>query len=103
MAKEKICLIINPISGTDSKKNIPEEVAAAFDQRKNDLFIRITGYPDHATEIARKAAKKNYKYVLVAGGDGTVNEVAKSLVHTNTTLGTPIRFGERIGQGISIP
>ena len=87
MPKEKICLIINPVSGTESKKNIPEEVAKAFDQRKYDLFIRLTGYPDHATEIAKEAAKDNYKYVLVAGGDGTVNEVAKSLVHTNTTLG----------------
>lgn len=104
MAKEKICLIINPISGTDSKKNIPEEVAAAFDQRKYDLFIRITGYPDHATEIARKAAKKNYKYVLVAGGDGTVNEVAKSLVHTNTTLGIiPSGSGNGLARELGIP
>lgn len=104
MKKEKICLIINPISGTESKKNIPEEVAAAFDQRKYDLFIRITGYPDHATEIARKAAKKNYKYVLVAGGDGTVNEVAKTLVHTNTTLGIiPTGSGNGLARELGIP
>lgn len=104
MAKEKICLIINPISGTESKKNIPEEVAAAFDQRKFDIFIRITGYPDHATEIAREAAKENYKYVLVAGGDGTVNEVAKSLVHTDTTLGIiPSGSGNGLARELGIP
>ena len=104
MAKEKVCLIINPVSGTESKKNIPEEVAAAFDQRQYDIIIRITGYPDHATEIARKAAKKNYKYVLVAGGDGTVNEVAKVLVHTNTTLGIiPSGSGNGLARELGIP
>ena len=104
MAKEKVCLIINPISGTESKKNIPEEVAAAFDQRKYDIIIRITGYPDHATEIARKAAKKNYTYVIVAGGDGTVNEVAKALVHTNTTLGIiPTGSGNGLARELGIP
>lgn len=104
MPKEKICLIINPVSGTESKKNIPEEVAKAFDQRKYDLFIRLTGYPDHATEIAKEAAKDNYKYVLVAGGDGTVNEVAKSLVHTNTTLGIiPSGSGNGLARELGIP
>lgn len=104
MAKEKICLIINPVSGTESKKYIPEEVAAAFDQRKYDLIIRITGYPDHATEIAKKAAKKKYKYVLVAGGDGTVNEVARALVHTETTLGIiPSGSGNGLARELGIP
>lgn len=104
MSREKICLIINPISGNDSKRNIPEEVAAAFDQHHYDIFIRVTGYPEHATEIAREAAEKNYKYVLVAGGDGTVNEVAKPLVHTDTTLGIiPSGSGNGLARELGIP
>ena len=104
MPKEKICLIINPISGTESKKNIPEEVAAAFDQRKYDIFIRITGYPDHATEIALEAAEKKYKNVLVAGGDGTVNEVAKALIHSDTALGIiPFGSGNGLARELGIP
>lgn len=104
MVKEKICLIINPVSGTESKKNIPQEIAAAFDQHTYDIFIRITGYPNHATEIAKKAAGKNHKYVIVAGGDGTVNEVAKALVHTNTTLGIiPSGSGNGLARELGIP
>lgn len=104
MAKEKICLIINPISGTESKKSIPLGVVNAFDQRQYDIIIRITGYPEHATEIAREAAKENYKYVIVAGGDGTVNEVAKALVHTNTTLGIiPSGSGNGLARELGIP
>ena len=87
MVKNKVCLIINPVSGTESKKNIPEDVAAALDQKKNDLIIRVTGYPLHASEIAREAIQEGYTSVIVAGGDGTVNEAARELVNTSTILG----------------
>src|SRR5690554_2396462 len=104
MKKEKVCLIINPVSGTESKKNSPEEVAAAFDQTKFDVIIRITGYPDHATEIAREAVKNRFNYVLTAGGDGTVNEVAKVLVNTDTTLGIiPFGSGNGLARELNIP
>lgn len=104
MKKTKVCVIINPVSGTESKKSIPEEVAAAFDQKIFDVFIRITGYPGHATEIAKQAVKKNYKYVITAGGDGTVNEVAKALVGTDTVLGIiPFGSGNGLARELNIP
>mgnify|MGYP001361993727 FL=1 len=98
MEKTRVCVIINPVSGTESKKNIPEEVASAFDQTQFDVVIRITGYPGHATEIAKQAVKNKFAYVLTAGGDGTVNEVAKALVNTDTVLGI-IPFGS--GNGLA--
>lgn len=98
MEKTKVCVIINPVSGTESKKSIPEEVASAFDQTKFDIIIRITGYPGHATEIAKEAVNEKFAYVLTAGGDGTVNEVAKALVNTDTILGI-IPFGS--GNGLA--
>lgn len=104
MEKTKVCLIINPVSGTESKKNIPEEAASALDQKKFDLIIRITGYPGHANEIAREAVKNNFAYVLTAGGDGTVNEVAKALVNTNTVLGIiPFGSGNGLARDLNIP
>lgn len=98
MEKTKVCVIINPVAGNESKKNIPTEVANAFDQTQFDVIIRITGYPGHATEIARDAVKNNFAYVLTAGGDGTVNEVAKALINTDTVLGI-IPFGS--GNGLA--
>ncbi len=104
MNKEKVCLIINPISGTESKKNIPEFVASAINQKEIDLSIRITGYAGHATEIASHAAKNNYKYVIAAGGDGTVNEIARTLVDTETALGIlPLGSGNGLARDLGIP
>ncbi len=104
MAKDKVCLIINPISGTESKKNIPEDVAAALDQKKYDLMIRVTGYPYHASEIARHAVKSNFKFVITAGGDGTVNEVARELINSDTILGIlPYGSGNGLARELGIP
>lgn len=104
MEKEKITLIINPVSGTESKKNIPEMVAAAFDQKRFDVMIRITGYPGHATEIAKLAVKEQHRYVLTAGGDGTVNEVAQTLINSNTILGIiPFGSGNGLARELDIP
>ncbi len=104
MTKTKVCVIINPVSGTESKKNIPEEVAAAFDQKEFDVVFRITGYPNHATEIAKEALENGFKYILTAGGDGTVNEVAKVLVETDAVLGIiPFGSGNGLARDLNIP
>lgn len=104
MAKERVCLIINPVSGTESKKSIPEDVAAAINQKENDLIIRVTGYPLHASEIAREAVRDGYKSVIVAGGDGTVNEAARELINTPVTLGIiPLGSGNGLARDLGIP
>lgn len=104
MDLSKICVIINPKSGTDSKRDIPEVVAAAFDQKKYDLHFRITGYAGHATEIARKAVEDKYDCIITAGGDGTVNEVAKTLINTDTVLGIiPFGSGNGLARDLNIP
>jgi len=67
-------------------------------------MIRITGYPGHATEMALEAVKKKYRYVIAAGGDGTVNEVARALVNTDITLGIlPLGSGNGLARDLGIP
>ncbi len=104
MSKEKVCLIINPVSGNESKRFLPEEFASSFDQTKYDIFIRITGYAGHATEIAREAVRDRFKFVVTAGGDGTVNEVAKELVDSDTIFGIiPFGSGNGLARDLNIP
>lgn len=98
MEKTKIYVIINPISGIGSKKSIPERLSSQIDQQRFDLHFFITGYPGHANDIARQAVLNKVKYVVAVGGDGTVNEVARALVGSESILGI-IPFGS--GNGLA--
>ena len=102
--KEKILFIINPKSGVQSKKNIPRMVEKRIDRNRYDLSVEYTAYAGHATEIATSAVEKGYDVVVAVGGDGTINEVARALVHTKTSLGViPNGSGNGFSRHIGIP
>jgi diacylglycerol kinase (ATP) len=48
--------------------------------------IATTG-PGHAGEIARRAVDRGADLILVAGGDGTINEAVNGMVHSGVPLG----------------
>ena len=85
--KKRIVFILNPISGTHSKKEIPGLIDKLLDKEQFDYELRLTEYAGHAAEIAKESAAEGIDVVVAIGGDGTVNEVARSLVHTETALG----------------
>lgn len=102
--RTKIRFIVNPISGTGDKRHI---VAAAARMIPDDSFQRdvvYTSYKGHAAEIAEQSAREGWDVVVAVGGDGTVNEVARSLVHTDTALGiVPCGSGNGLARHLSIP
>lgn len=66
--------------------------------------VAFTQYAGHATQLAAQAAKDGYDWVLVAGGDGTVNEAAKALVGTQTALGiVPKGSGNGLARELGMP
>ena len=102
--KKRIIFIVNPISGTASKEHIPEQIAEVMDSERFNCEVRFTEYRGHAAEIAREAAKDGADVVVAVGGDGTVNEVARSLVHTDTALGIiPCGSGNGLARHLCIP
>ena len=104
MKKKKITFILNPISGTHSKKEIPALIEETLDAELYDHEIRFTEYAGHASEIAKEYADKGTDIVVAVGGDGTVNEVARSLVHTNTALGIiPCGSGNGLARHLCLP
>ncbi|MFN0189597.1 MAG: diacylglycerol/lipid kinase family protein [Bacteroidia bacterium] len=96
---KSLLIILNPIAG----KGIAEKVEKAIDESGlNEHFqvqIQFTKHSGHAAEIAAKAVQKKIDVVVAAGGDGTVNEVASQLVHSNTALGIiPIGSGNGLAR-----
>lgn len=102
--KKKIVFVINPISGTQGKEQILAWVNEKLDREKYDMEVVYTEYAGHAIEIAaQKAAEKAFAVVAI-GGDGTINEIARSLVHTDTALGIiPCGSGNGLARHLQIP
>ncbi len=84
---KKIVFIINPISGTGRYKIVEKAIENHLDKTKFDYSIRYTEYKGHATEIAIEESQKGTQYIISVGGDGTLNEVVKGMVNSNSILG----------------
>lgn len=82
--KKKVLLIVNPVSGGKDKTQIVEDAKALITLEKYDFEAVYTEYPGHASEIA---AATDADIVVAVGGDGTQNEVARSLVGTDKVMG----------------
>jgi YegS/Rv2252/BmrU family lipid kinase len=102
--RNKLLVIINPISGTGKQKGIDNIISGRLDSNKYDVDIIHTEYAGHASVIAKDAISKSCAYIVVVGGDGTVNEVAKELVGTDVCLGIiPCGSGNGLARHLGIP
>lgn len=95
---------MNPISGTSDKKDIPYLIEELLDKEQFGYSIRKTEYAGHAYEIAKESKEQGIDIVVAVGGDGTVNEVGRALVHSNTALGIiPTGSGNGLARHLLIP
>ena len=102
--KKRIVFVANPISGTQGKKAILKWIDERLDRSVYDYSIVKTEYAGHATQIAANAVQEKVDVVVAIGGDGTINEIARSLVHTNTALGIiPCGSGNGLARHLRIP
>ena len=102
--KKRIRFIVNPISGTQSKEHILSLLDEKIDKDKYDWEVVYTERAGHAIEIAALAAQEAIDVVVAVGGDGTINEVGRSLVHTNTAMGIiPCGSGNGLARHLQIP
>ena len=102
--KLSILFIINPISGTAGKEDLPTEIMRYIDKDQFDIDIIFTEHAGHAKCLAQEAASRGINIVVAVGGDGTVNEVASALAHTQTALGiVPCGSGNGLARHLLIP
>ncbi|MBV9280150.1 MAG: diacylglycerol kinase family lipid kinase [Chloroflexi bacterium] len=80
-------LICNPTAGKFDGNGSIDAGVRVLEQAGWALSLHYTGGPGDATEIARRAACDGLDAVVVAGGDGTLNEAIQGLAHSGTALG----------------
>lgn len=101
---KRVIFIVNPKSGIFSKESIVETISSSLDTHKYAFDIEFTERSGHAIEISRHYAGSGSDIIVAVGGDGSVNEVAQSLVGTEVALGIiPGGSGNGLAHFLKIP
>src|SRR5690349_9017277 len=83
----KAILISNPRTGRYASRRRPvEELASHLETLGITVDLKLTSRPGEATEFAARAARNGSSDVIVAGGDGTINEAIQGLAGTAARL-----------------
>ncbi len=80
----RVTLIANPFASSFSSRRV--RVIERALHSVGQLDIVHTTHRGHAIKIAREAAENNVDVVCVLAGDGTLNEAAQGILHTDTAL-----------------
>ncbi len=103
-SKKDIHIIVNPAAGVRNPTRIKKYAYQEIDQYKFNVKVSYTDKSDHATLLARESLKKGCKIIVAAGGDGSVNEIAKSTVDKDAIIGIiPIGSGNGLARHLQIP
>jgi YegS/Rv2252/BmrU family lipid kinase len=101
----KYIFILNPYAGRKKKTNNLIDLIDSY-MSKSSLpyeFAYTVGAGD-ATRIAREAVTEGFNIIVAVGGDGTVNEVATGLIHSDGQLGIiPRGSGNGVARSLNIP
>ena len=85
--KNKILLVVNPISGSFDKANLISTVEAELSSKNTKLLIYETKGDGDKTDIKKLIKEQHPERLLVAGGDGTIQLVAKVLKDFDLVMG----------------
>ncbi|WP_100612612.1 diacylglycerol/lipid kinase family protein [Confluentibacter lentus] len=86
-SKIKLLLVINPISGGSEKDKMTQDIQnIVLNQHAIIVTYQTTG-DDDEKHIKHIVEKKSIDRILVAGGDGTIQLVAKAVLDLNIPLG----------------
>lgn len=83
----RVHAIINPVSGVGSKRKIPRMIEQLCGETGDEITVSFTEYAGHASVLTRSAVDSGVSCVIAVGGDGTVNEIARAMLHSDAVLG----------------
>lgn len=103
-------LIHNPTAGRRTQRRELPETLAVFRDSGWTVVEAHTQGPGHASQLACEASAQGYEVVLVAGGDGTINQAADGLMaaqragHAAAILGIlPAGTANVLAQDLDLP
>ncbi len=98
----KLLFIVNPNAGKKISEHLIDTIRKQFPQ---NVYYQIVIWKDknHFKEVLDILHSQNYTDVVAVGGDGTVNQVAKSIVGTDIALGiVPAGSGNGLARSLGL-
>lgn len=101
----KYTFVLNPRAGVgERKKKMETLIRHYFNATEHQYELVCTRAAGDATQIARESVARGSDIVVAVGGDGTVNETASGLLHSEGRLGiVPGGSGNGVARSFRIP
>jgi diacylglycerol kinase (ATP) len=99
-------LIFNPASGRDNEDNAARLAKVVSSLRVHGIEARVglKTSGSAAKDLAKKAVEAGDPLIVVAGGDGTIGDVASQLIGSSTVLGiVPIGTMNNLARSLGVP
>ncbi|MFL5741871.1 MAG: diacylglycerol/lipid kinase family protein [Flavisolibacter sp.] len=104
MIKRKLLFLVNPISGTKSKTSLQELIRVKTTQAGFDYAIYPSVESGDYSFLVPIIKEERFTDIIIAGGDGTVNQAVNSLRKLNLPFGiVPCGSGNGLAFSASIP
>jgi diacylglycerol kinase (ATP) len=96
--------LYNPTAGRIPVRSFVTGAARALRRTGWRVEARAPRDAEHATALARRAAREGFNVVFAVGGDGTIRRIAAGLVGTRTALGIlPAGTMNVLGRELGLP
>ena len=99
-------LIFNPASGRDEQNNAMRlsKIVSSLREHGIEATIGLKTSGKAARTLAREAVRDGVELIVVAAGDGTIDDVASQLIGTETVLGlVPIGTMNNVARALGVP
>ncbi len=97
-------IIYNPTAGPWDMRRTLQRLVRYLERAGWPTALVETHHPGDGIRLAAQAAREGIERVLVAGGDGTINEVVNGLAGTETALGIiPVGTGNILARQLRMP
>lgn len=105
---DNFLLIINPNASKGKGKNKAKKIKDTFSRYGKECVIAYTSGKGHAEKLAKSGVESGFRTIIVAGGDGTVNEVINGMMrakgHEKARMGIiPVGRGNDFAWVAGIP
>lgn len=93
VVKTKWLVILNPHAGARKGLRDMEEIIRLLGEYNMEHLLAISEYAGHIMELSKKYVLEGYRNILVAGGDGSLNEVVNGIFLQNKVDVSEITIG----------